>query len=510
MNNIIDRIVPRSRAVHVALVCLVYAVIVAATISEKQPWFDEGSYANPAYNLLHYGHLGMPILFSQLEVWPGMEYYTFHLPPLSFVVQAGWFALFDVGIFQMRALSALFGVLLIVSLYGLTRRITGNHGIAVLAALIVATDYNISLWAADGRMDIMCAAWGFAAAATFVNLREKHFGWAVFLSSALVVASGLTHPAGILYFLAVVVLILYYDRHRFRWRHLLLGVLPFVVGALAWGQYIIQDPETFQLHFLGNYGEREGRVLSHPLAEFGRYLSPAFGIGDHVSGLARLKVLQLIAYWGAVLIFVAVPGIRSESKVGPIFLLLVIFFLGMAIILSGIHLSYLVHVVPLYAVILAAVLWRIVRQRGILRFTALGLVMLLLAIQAGGPIAKYMRQNSYQTIYRPAVERIAGLRQPADVIIASSEFGFAFGFEGEVVDDYNLGTRGGRRGDIVVINGGYRKVYAGMSEHDPERLRNIKHELSTEYAHVDSFGEYEIYILADRYSGGLKAAPPAQ
>ncbi|MBT5941718.1 MAG: hypothetical protein HOG95_17445, partial [Rhodospirillaceae bacterium] len=95
MIHTISRMLPRSPVVHVALVCFVYAIVVAAAISEKQPWFDEGGYANPAYNLLNYGHLGMPILYSQLEVWPGMDYYTYHMPPLSFVLQAGWFALFD-------------------------------------------------------------------------------------------------------------------------------------------------------------------------------------------------------------------------------------------------------------------------------------------------------------------------------------------------------------------------------------------------------------------------------
>ncbi|MBT3926431.1 MAG: phospholipid carrier-dependent glycosyltransferase [Rhodospirillaceae bacterium] len=501
MIHTISRMLPRSPVVHVALVCFVYAIVVAAAISEKQPWFDEGGYANPAYNLLNYGHLGMPILYSQLEVWPGMDYYTYHMPPLSFVLQAGWFALFDFGVIQMRTLSALFGVLLIISLYLFLRRISENHWLALLAALIVATDYNITLWAADGRMDIMSAAWGFAAVAVFVNLREKHFGWAILLSQALVVASGLTHPAGILYFLAIAALILFYDRSRLRLRHIALGGLPFVVGLLAWGQYILQDFEAFQTHFLGNYGGREDRIIALPLAELSRYLSPAFGIGEHVEGVARLKILQLIAYWGAALTILLMPRIRAESKTGPLLILLVLFILGTAIILSGTHLSYLVHIIPLYASLLAAVLWSAIRHSSMLRLAAVGLAILLVAIQAGGPIAKYFGQNAYQTVYMPAVERIAELRQPGDVIIASSEFGFAFGFEGEVVDNYYLGVGGGQTGDIVVIDGGYRKVYGGMSQYDPERLEIVMQLLKTKYALVDTFGGYEIFTLIDRAEG---------
>jgi 4-amino-4-deoxy-L-arabinose transferase-like glycosyltransferase len=498
LKKTIGRMIPRSPIAHVTVICFVFAVVVAAAIAEKGPWFDEGGYANPAYNLFTHGHLGMPILFSQLEAWPRMDYYTFHMPPLSFVFQAGWFALFDFGVFQMRALSALFGVLLIVSIYALTRRITDNHWVALLTTLIVATDYNFTRVAADGRMDMMSAAWGFAAAAVFVNLREKRFGWAVLLSQALVVASGLTHPAGVLHFLGVGALILFYDRRRFKLRHALLGGLPFLVGALAWGQYILQDVEAFRVHFFGNYGGREDRIIMLPLAELDRYLSPAFGIGDQVTGLARLKILQLVAFWGAVLVILVASRIRVESKIGPIFILLGIFMLAMAIILSGSGLPYLVHIIPLYAAVLASVLWLAIRRPGILRLVAVVSVTLLVAIQAGGPIAKYFNQNSYQTIYLPAVERISDLRQPGDVIIASSEFGFAFGYEGEIVDDYYLGTRGGRTGEIVVINGGYRKVYADMSQNDPEALQNITHLLKTRYAHVDNFGEYEIFVLTDR------------
>ncbi|MBT7292601.1 MAG: hypothetical protein HN838_08725, partial [Rhodospirillaceae bacterium] len=182
-------------------------------------------------------------------------------------------------------------------------------------------------------------------------------------------------------------------------------------------------------------------------------------------------------------------------------ILLVLFILGTAIILSGTHLSYLVHIIPLYASLLAAVLWSAIRHSSMLRLAAVGLAILLVAIQAGGPIAKNFGQNAYQTVYMPAVERIAELRQPGDVIIASSEFGFAFGFEGEVVDNYYLGVGGGQTGDIVVIDGGYRKVYGGMSQYDPERLEIVMQLLKTKYALVDTFGGYEIFTLIDRAEG---------
>jgi 4-amino-4-deoxy-L-arabinose transferase-like glycosyltransferase len=498
VSKIPARLSAQSPVLHVALICLVYAIIVAATIAEKQPWFDEGGYANPAYNLLNHGRLGMPIVFSQREAWPSVDYYTYHMPPLNFLFQAGWYGLFGVGIFQMRALSAVFGLVLVISLYLFARRITANHWVGLLAALIVATDYNITRWAGDGRMDLMSAAFGFAAAAAFVNLRERGFGLAIFVSQVLVVASGLTHPAGILHLVGVLALILFYDRRRVGLRHVLLGVLPYVAGLVGWGAYIIQDIDAFRTQFFGNYAGRGDRVIFMPLAELGRYISPAFGLGENVDGVARLKLLQLIAYWGAALAFLALPRVRAESRAGPIFMLLIIALAGMAILLSGSGLSYLVHIVPLYGAMLAAVIWVAMRKPGVVRWAAVLVVAGLVAIQAGGPVAKYFLHNSYRTGFAPTVERIAELRRPGDVIIASSEFGFAFGFEGEVVDDFNLGTRDDFIGDIVVIGSDYDKVYNDMKLAEPERYERIVERLNGLYDQVFDGTEYDVYVLKQR------------
>ena len=495
VKKFLGRLSAQPPILHVAFIGLLYTIIVAITIAEKRPWFDEGGYANPAYNLLNHGHLGMPILLSQREFWPSVDYYTFHAPPLWFLFQTAWYGLVDFGVFQMRTLSAVFGLILVISLYLFTRRITSNHWVGLLAAIIVATDCNITHWAGDGRMDVMCAALGFSAIAAYVCLRERHFGIAIIVSQALVVASGLTHPAGILYLIGMLALVLFFDRRRIGLRHILLGVLPILAGALGWGVYIIQDFEAFRTQFFGNYAEREDRFLSEPLAEFGRYISPAFGLDEHAEGLARLKVLQLIAYWGAILAFLMLPRVRSEIQVGPIFMLLLITLVGMAILLGGPVLPYLVHIIPLYAAMLAAVIWVAIRGTKMIRWVAVIFVVVLVGIQAGGPVMKYFLQNSYRTAYLPAVEKISELRRSGDVIIASSEFGFAFGFEGEVIDDFNLGTHHDFVGDIVVIGRNYDKIHNELEVDQPERFRLLVERLNGMYDKVFDGSEYKIYVL---------------
>ena len=74
-----------------------------------------------------------------------------------------------------------------------------------------------------------------------------------------------------------------------------------------------------------------------------------------------------------------------------------------AVILSSPHLSYLVHVIPLYAVVLAAVLSWGFNQGVSGKIVTVTLLGFLIAVQAAGPFVKYFTQNGYSHIYRPAV-----------------------------------------------------------------------------------------------------------
>ncbi len=495
MQRVLSRSFLASPRAQLALVVLVYALLVILLILQKRPWFDEGGVANVPYNLLNHGHLGMPIWLTQRESWPGTEYYTYYILPVSIVIQAGWFAITGFGLFQMRVLSALFGLLIVLSIYYGTRRVSGHHGLALLAALLVGTDYTMAVASADGRMDIMCAGFGFAALSSYLLLRETRLGWAVLVSQTLIVLSGLTHPAGLLYLCAVVALIVYFDRRRLRPVHLLLGLAPYVVGVLAWGSYIMQNVEVFRGQFSSAFA---GRSFQYDgLTTFGlyRYLSAAFGIGPDVPALGRLKIFQLIAYWGAVLVYIFYRPVRGETRIQALALLLLVTVLAMIVFTPGEQLLYLVHIVPLYAIVLAAVIWYFLRHTSLLRLPVAAVVIGLIAIQAGGPVGKFFVNNEYRNGWLPAVERIAELRQPGDVIVASSEFGFAFGYEGEVVDDFYLGTRYDYVGDIVVIGRSYNKVYNDMKVNQPERYSLVAERLNSMYDQVFDGLEYKIYVL---------------
>lgn len=492
------RMIFASRTVQIVLVCLLFAILVTLQIAQKLPSFDEGGNANVPYNLLNHGHLGMPIWLQQRENWPGTELYTYYILPVSILLEAAWFGVFGFGVFQMRALSALFGLIIVLSIYCSTKRVSGHHSLALLAALFVSTDYNVTVSAGDGRMDIMCAGFGFAAIACYLLLREARLGWAILVSQTLIVFSGLTHPAGILYFCAVLALIVYYDRKRIGLIHVVLGLVPYTVGALAWGAYILQNVEVFRGQFFSAFAGRSFRF--DDLSAFGisRYLSAAFGIGPDVPALGRLKIFQLIAFWGAVLVYLLYRPVRNESHIQALAILLLVVVLSMIVFTPGEQLLYLVHIVPFYAIVLTAVLWYFLRYIKLLRLPVLVLIAGLIAVQAGGPIIKFATDNRYQNAWLPVVERLKELRRPGDVVIASAEFGFAFGYEGEVVDDFRLGTYFDYVGDIVVIGNNYHKVYSEMKQRDPEAYQRIFDRLNTMYDQVFDGVEYDIYVLKKR------------
>ena len=477
---------------------LIYGALIAVIIINKAPWFDEGGYANIGYNLFNHGHLGTSILSSQLEDWPKANYYTFSTTPFSFVLQAGWYHLFDFGLIQLRSLSALFGLILILSIYIITKNIFQNSWVAIIVSLLVASDYNMITWATDGRMDIISAGFGFFGLAVYITMREIRLSWSLFLSQLLIVLSGLCHPAGVIYFLGLWVLVIFFDRKQLGIRHIIYSVLPYIFGLLGWGSYIIQDFEAFNTQFLGNYGTRHTSIISQPFYEFTRYFSAAFGFGSQMGDLAKFKIIPLIIYWGCFFLVLVWPRLRNESKSTPILILLVTTILTMAIILTGNHLGYLAHVIPLYAAITGAVLWVMLRKRSVFRLASIIILISLISIQGGGTVAKYSLGYEDGKNYDRTVAFLSQIRTSNDLIIASSEFGFSFGFEGEVIDDHNLGTRGGAKADIIVINDSYKKAYNDISATNPQKVKQILNFLKNQYSLVNNIGNYEIYVSKKR------------
>ena len=315
----------------------------------------------------------------------GIKEHTYWVMPLDLVAQAGWYRLFPFSLFTMRALSIMWGLVALVAWFIIVHRLSGNINTAVLAFALIAVDYVFMTQASIGRMDMMCAALGFLALATYLALHERRLMWAVIASQSLIVLSGLTHPNGILPLFAVAFTAVFCDLRRLRLRHAAAASVPYVVGALAWGAYVLQSRSNFETQFAHNAGNRFPG-LAHPLTAVSlevteKYMS-LYGFAPHVGGPARLKILILVVYFGAVVTAVIVPAIRRRKGYQVLLVLTLISIVAETIFNHKIG-FYLVHVVPFFAATVAVVAQWCWQQRPGYRWLCVSIIACLVLLETG-------------------------------------------------------------------------------------------------------------------------------
>lgn len=483
--------------------CALYLALAVGSALTKSPWSDEAWFAQAGLNLATRGEMTTPVLETTGTNFKGLDRHTYWVMPLHLVTQAGWYKLFGFSLFSMRMLSALFGVLALCAWFVVVRGLTGNEKIALLTFVLLAFDYVFVMGASFGRGDMMSMALGAAGLAAYVSLREQNLTRAVLFSQTLVAACGLTHPnGGVAFFSGLLFLTLYFDRARIGWRHLALAAIPYAVGAIGWGAYILEAPADFVAQFTAN-ASTGGRMsgLTSPLAAVKneitlRYLT-AYGLGRHspgTTGIVWIKSFVLLAYVVGVAGCLSVRQIRAHKGHRALLILTAIFF-AVLTFFDGQKLSfYLVHIVPLYTALVASFLYWCYTSRFVPR-TVLALCLLgLLAIQAGGILYR-MRVNAYEKSYMAAVNFLQANSTPETRVMGSAVLGFEYGYE-RVTDDVRFGFNTGRRADFLVVN----DVYVDAINHyraggeGAQLARHMNDLLTREYELVYDQNFYQIYF----------------
>jgi len=478
-----------------------FALAVGSALA-KSPWSDEAWFAQAGLNLATRGEMTTPVLETAGTKFKGLDRHTYWVMPLHLVAQAGWYKIFGFSLLSMRVLSAVFGVLALFAWYVIVRSLTGNQRIALLTFVLLACDYIFVQAAAFGRMDMMSHALGASGLAVYLHLRERNFNRAILAGQSLIAACGLTHPnGGVAFFIGLLFLILYFDRPRLRWRHLGLAVIPYVIGAVGWGAYILDAPADFVAQLTAN-ATTGGRMssLTSPLSAFKneitlRYLT-AFGLGGHSVGSAGpiwVKSLILLAYLAALAGCLGVRSIRTHKGSRALLILTGIFFVVLTFF-DGQKLSfYLVHIVPLYTALVAVFVYWCYSTR----FVPAALVALavcgLLAIQLGGTLYR-MKLNPYGKSYLPAISFLKTHANENSVVMGSAVLGFGLGYE-RVIDDVRFGFKSGRKPDFFVVNDTYEETirYYRSGGEGAELARHINNLLTQEYRLVYDENFYQIY-----------------
>lgn len=502
MRERLERTLAR-RKVQAALVgaaVVAYLVLACASAATKSPEIDEGFFANPAFNLATKGRMGTTVLETEGSALRGIHEHTYWVLPLHLVWQAGWYKLFGFGLLQLRAVSIMWGLVALAAWFVIVRRLSGERAAGLLTAGLLAVDYTFVAVGSLGRMDMMCAALGFAGLAAYLALRERNLGAAVLTSHALVVASGLTHPNGILHFAGLVLLTLYFDRRRLRPAHAGLAALPYLAGAAGWGLYILEDPAAFVEQFAMN--SRDGGRLVGLKApwvgvanEFVKRYPHAFGLGMNSAGhtgAIYLKSLLLVPYVAAVAWAVASRGVRRHASLRALLLLGALYFLILSLIDGQKETPYLIHIFPVYVALLALLLRRLWETRPALRTLLVVCVAGFLALEVGGMLMR-VRQRTYQRLYEPAIAFLKQNSDAATEITGSSSLGFGLNFADNLTDDIRLGHASGRRPRFIVLASEYELSYAESLDRQPDLKRHITTLLAEEYREVYRNDGYKIY-----------------
>jgi 4-amino-4-deoxy-L-arabinose transferase-like glycosyltransferase len=474
----------------------VYLFVTLALAFTARPQSDEAVYANPGYNLIHSGKMGMTIYELRGYLPLSTAERTYVQPPLYFLVSAVLFQVVGFGLHQVRLLSIFFGLVCLFSWYKTVRSLGFPQSLGLLVMGLISVDYFFLIGASHGRMDMMCVGLGSAGLAIYTNLRTRNLFRAVFWGNAMAALAMLTHPAGIVWAAAVLLAILMFDLHSFSVKLLAVAALPYLLAAVSWGAYILQDPVAFRDQLRGNLLVNKGSFDYSHLSHFQvlgyleqeiitRYAAP-FGLLGGVSLASRLKILVLVAYLTGVFGIILVKRLRVIST----FLWFSIIFLSGFFLLAEISPSkfayYLPHTTVMMAACLGIFLYSVTRSP---QWRLIFAVAILIGfIQIGGA-ANVIRQNEYRSTFVPVIHAIERNSRPNSTIMSEAELWFGLWRDRTVLDDPLLGFLSGIHPDVFVMN----PVFQALHERD--RRTN-----PAGYEHVQRLIEQSRMVYKDSYN----------
>ncbi|SRR5579883_324124 len=488
---------------HPALVLLailaVYAALSVGVGLAKIPICDEGWYADPAQNLIHHGNMGSPVIESAGGFLNGIEKKTYWIMPLHILSQAAWYRFFGASLFSLRMLSFCAGLAGLLCWWFAVGKLAGNRGVAAWAAALMAIDTSFLLAAGTGRSDMLSLAFGIAAQASYLALRESRLPAATLVAHAFVVASGLTHPnGGLVAFASLAALQFQLDRKRIRVPCLALAAVPYFAGAVAWGSYIAQAPDLFAAQFSGNSGERLWPwkmplvALKREILE--RYIG-GYTMGSAWSRLADLRLLILAGYLAGLIGVISIPSLRrctlgrlALTQTGVIAAIL-LFFEGAK------QPWYLIYLVPPFTAMLALSIRRLRSAQPARRMLAAAIAAFVM-LQIAYP-ALLIVQNKYRRTYLPLIFEIDRSHADGFTVMGTAELGFGLGFD-SVIDDYRLGFLTGKRPEYIVIDPRYRSYLEQSRASRPEFYQYAEQLLSSRYRESYSNGFYTLYAQQPR------------
>lgn len=451
------------------------------------PVEDEGWFASPAYNLIHHGHMGTSVLdpngYILRPKFVGLETHTYWVLPADLVVQTVWYKAVGFGLLQMRFLSIIWGVLAIFATWVVVSRLVGDPRMADLAAVLLGFDLLFTEYGTMGRMDVMCVALGLGGQAVYMVLREKHFGWSLFLSHLLTAWSGLTHPNGVIPLVVLVILQAALDWKRVRLVYLALIALPYALSAAPYVLYILQAPAAFSAQIAANnVGGGRYYYLFHPIRgiteEITRY-RVYYGLTADSNALAWAKGFVPAMLFGGLLFQAA--RFRELGRGERLLLVCGVVPVVLLTFLNFKNAYYLIFGIPYLAANAACGFSTLWRGGGWRRWTAAVAVAGLLLVDAATTVKRGVALKARGTEFTEIADVVRPLLPSAGPkLTAMPQFAFLFGFD-RVAQDDTLGFFTGQRTNLVIDRPFTSQEVAEIGRLQPQVLAHRKKVLESEY-----------------------------
>lgn len=488
------------RKIIAAIAVFVFLTLATASALTHRPQIDEGMFASPAYNLAFNRHFGTTVLEKEKSTLTRIDERTYWVMPMYLLNAAAAIKTFGFSLFSMRLVNVFWGIVLLAAVYSIALKLSGDKRTALIALILASCDYMVLETASSARMDMMTAALGFAAIAVYLVLRERKLLLAILLSQTLIVIDGLTHPNAITAFVGLLIVTLWLDRERLNLRMIFIAAIPYVIGGTAFGIWVIQDIEAFKSQFIDNAlmgGRMSG--MSSPLGnivrEFTEHYPQAYGLGEHSgghSGPIWLKSLILIGYVTGIVGSLLIRELRRSRNWRMLMTVTLAYFLMMAIIDGQKQTTYLIHIVPLYIILLAGVIALLWRNAKLPRVALVGAILAFIALPAGGMALK-IKQNTHDNFYVPVIAYLKANMDGNDAVMGGADLAFGLGFDAGLIADGRFGYYTGKRPRYIVYDSSVENSWQHSQKFFPEFYEYFPRLLNDEYRVAYENAAFKIY-----------------
>lgn len=481
------------------MIAVFLSLSIASALTHR-PQIDEGMFASPAYNLAFNGHFGTTVLEKEKATLTRIDQRTYWVMPMFLMNAAAAFKTLGFSLVSMRLVNVFWGLVLLAAVYFIALKLSDDKRTALIALVLASCDYMVLETASSARMDMMTAALGFAAIAVYLVLRERNLLLAVLLSQTLIVIDGLTHPNAITAFVALAIVALWFDRKQLNLRMIFFAAIPYVIGGTAFGAWVLQDTEAFKNQFIDNAlmgGRMSGMSspLDNIIREFTEHYPHAYGLGQNSgghSGPIWLKSFILIGYIIGIVGSLVIKELRQNANWGLLMIVTLAYFFIMAIIDGQKQTTYLIHIVPLYIVLLAGVIGWFWRQAKVPRVVLVVAILGFIALPAGGMLLK-IKQNTRGNFYDPMIGHLKSNMRSDDYVMGGAELAFGLGFEANLIADGRYGYYTGKRPRYIASDSATELTWQNSQKFFPEFYEYFPRLLRDEYRVAYENAAYKIY-----------------